>query len=285
MVSEKPILTFSGFQRRLLDLYEKPGDDAIEAALADLEVSTDTLAGTFESWDVNSLNEIQLRELLLAVNELDITGEKLIADSLARNLYQKKALSLQPVQTLFWDVVDGPAQLERALRARDAPTALKYQVQNSSNINRRCSENKIATIRGIYFAAKNPDGSPKPQPLDDPYGHAAGCGDGITCSLALSAASAGRDRVELVSVPRSKASGAAMVEILRAFEVHRQLSLSPRFPQILGCDDTSDSEWIHFMYDYARGISAHELLCVGGPLAPSSPLFRFIIIRGARGFH
>ena len=272
-----PVLTFSGFQRRLLELYEKPGVQDIESALVNLESSTKTLSGTFASWDVDSLNEIQLRELLLAVDELDLSGEHLLSGAAAREQYQRKALSLQPVQTLFWDVVDGPAQLERAVRARDAPTALKYQAHNSSAINRRCRENKIATIRGIYFAAKNSDGSPRPQPLDDPFGHAAGCGDGVTCSLALSAASAGRDRVELISVPRSGASGRTMVEILRTFEVHRQLSLSPRFPQILGCDDTSDSEWIHFMYDYARGISAHELLCVGGPLAPSSPLFRFII--------
>ena len=275
--SGNPILTFPSFQRRLLEMYFKPGNDDIEQALRTLENSTKTIASTFKSWDVDYLNEIQLREVMLAVDKLDVKCERLAADATARTLYQAKALSLQAVQTLFWDAVGGPGQLESALRSRAAATALKYQAENSSSINRRCRDYKIGNLRGIYFAKKNPDGSPRPEPLDDPYGHAAGCTDGVTCSLALSAASAGRDRVELVSVPRSGASSRAMVEILRTYEVHRQLSLSPRFPQILGCDDTTDSDSIHFMYDYARGITANELLCVGGPLAPSSPLFRFII--------
>ena len=60
-------------------------------------------------------------------------------------------------------------------------------------------------------------------------------------------------------------------------EVHRQLTLSPRFPQIIGVDDTTDSKSIHYMYDYARGITARELCEIGGPLRSSSPLFRFIV--------
>ena len=116
-----------------------------------------------------------------------------------------------------------------------------------------------------------------PQPLDDPYGHAVGCAGGVTCSLALSAASGGKDRVELVSVPRSGSSGRATLEILKAYEVHRQLTLSPRFSQVLGVDDVTDSTSIHYMYDYARGITTRELLEIGGPLRTSSPLFRYVV--------
>ncbi len=277
-----PILTFAAFQRRLMALYAKPGADAIEGALCRLEDGAETLAGTFAAWDVASLNEIQLRELMVAVDRLDVQSARLAADAAARVAHQTQALSLQPVQTLFWDEVGGPARLEEAVLSRAAPTALKYQAEMSAQINRRCRDNRIATIRGVYFAAKNADGSPRPQPLDDPYGHAGRCADGVTCSLALSAASAGRDRVELVSVPRSGASGQAMQQILTSFEVHRQLSLSPRFPQVLGCDDTSDQKFIHYMYDYAHRsaeapITARELCTNGGPLPPSSPLFRFLV--------
>jgi predicted secreted protein len=60
-------------------------------------------------------------------------------------------------------------------------------------------------------------------------------------------------------------------------EVHRQLTLSPRFSQIVGVDDTTDSQSIHYMYDYARGITARELGEIGGALRSSSPLFRFIV--------
>ena len=280
--NRRPILTFASFQRRLMALYAKPGADAIEAALCRLEDGAETLAGTFAAWDVDSLNEIQLRELMVAVDRLDVQSSLLAAEAAARVAHQTQALSLQPVQTLFWDEVGGPGRLEEALLARAAPTALKYQAEMSAQINRRCRDNRIATIRGVYFAAKNADGSPRPQPLDDPYGHAGGCADGVTCSLALSAASAGRDRVELISVPRSGASGQAMQQILTSFEVHRQLSLSPRFPQILGCDDTSDQKFIHYMYDYAHRsaeapITARELCTNGGPLPPSSPLFRFLV--------
>ena len=209
------ILTFAGFRQRLLQMYEKPGAIEIEQGLRSLEDSTETLAGTFVAWDVDSLNEIQLRELMGAVDELDIGGSQLMKEAKARVAHQQQALSLQPVQTLFWDIIGGPEQLEVALRAKSAPTALKYQAENSTLINRRCREKKIVSIRGIYFASKNPDGSPRPQPLDDPYGHAAGCMDGVTCALALSAASAGKDRVELVSVPRSGSSGRTTLEILR----------------------------------------------------------------------
>ena len=55
-----PILTFSTFRQRLLQQYEKPGELEIEKALRALEDSTETLAGTFAAWDVDSLNEIQL---------------------------------------------------------------------------------------------------------------------------------------------------------------------------------------------------------------------------------
>ena len=272
-----PILTFLSFRQRLLQLYEKPGEMDIERALRALEDSTETLAGTFATWDVDSLNEIQLRELMGAIDELDMSGARLVQEAEARVSHQKQALSLQPVQTLLWDTIGGPERLEDAIRAKSAPTALKYQAENSTLVNKRCREKKIASTRGIYFASKNPDGSPRPQPLDDPYGHAGGCMEGVTCSLALSAASGGKDRVELVSVPRSGASGRATLEILKAYEVHRQLTLSPRFSQVLGVDDTTDSNSIHYMYDYARGVTARELCEIGGSLRSSSPLFRFIV--------
>ena len=271
------ILTFFSFRQRLLQLYKKPKEVDIEKALRSLEDSTETLAGTFETWDVNTLNEIQLRELMGAIDALDLGGAKLVKEAEARVSHQKQALSLQPVQTLLWDIIGGPERLDAALRAKSAPTALKYQAENSTLINKRCREKKIVSIRGIYFASKNPDGSPRPQSLDDPYGHAGGCMEGVTCSMALSAASAGKDRVELVSVPRSGASGRATLEILRAYEVHRQLTLSPRFSQVLGVDDTTDSKSIHYMYDYARGITARELCEIGGPLRSSSPLFQFVV--------
>jgi hypothetical protein len=209
------ILTFASFRQRLLRMYEKPREVEIEKALRLLEDSTETLSSTFKAWDINTLNEIQLRELMGAVDELDVGGAQLMKEATARVAHQKQALSLQPVQTLFWDIIGGPSRLEEINRTKAAPTALKYQSENSTLINRRCREKKIASIRGIYFASKNPDGSPRPTPLDDPYGHAAGCSDGVTCSLALTAASAGKDRVELVSVPRSGASGRATMDILK----------------------------------------------------------------------
>ena len=156
-----PILTFTTFRRRLLELYEKPGENEIEAALCSLEDSTETLAGTFAAWDVDTLNEIQLRELMGAIDELDIGGARLISESRARSAHQKQTLSLQPVQTLFWDLIGGPERYHEAIRARSAPTALKYQAENSTLINKRCRERKITSIRGIYFATKNADGSPR----------------------------------------------------------------------------------------------------------------------------
>ena len=87
----------------------------------------------------------------------------------------------------------------------------------------------------------------------------------------------GKMFVEVVTVPRGPLPSTTSHSILNSYAAHRQLSLCNQVPNILGVDDTSSEDEIYYFYSFAPGgITAAELLAIGGPLHESQPLFKFI---------
>ena len=87
----------------------------------------------------------------------------------------------------------------------------------------------------------------------------------------------GKMFVEVVTVPRGPLPSNTSDAILNSYAAHRQLSMCSQVPNVLGIDDTTSEGQIYYFYSFAPGgITAAELLAIGGPLHESQPLFKFL---------
>lgn len=108
-------------------------------------------------------------------------------------------------------------------------------------------------------------------------GHAADCEDGVSCMIGNTIGTDGKIFVEVITVPRGPLPSNTSDAILNSYAAHRQLSLCSQVPNVLGIDDTTSEDEIYYFYSFAPGgITAAELLAIGGPLHESQPLFKFL---------
>ena len=60
------------------------------------------------TWQIETLNEVQMRQILLAVDSLCERHERVEAEVQQHAEHQLSLMNKQHIQTLFWDEVGGP---------------------------------------------------------------------------------------------------------------------------------------------------------------------------------
>ncbi len=270
-----PLLTFPEFTDRLLRLYTVPRDMVIQKTIQNLTDQATSLSTLFKEWQIETLNEVQMRQILLAVDALCEKHERVESEVQQHAEHQLSLMNKQHIQTLFWDEVGGPSKMDQARGSRSARTSLLFQQEKSGTIDRLCRKRQIRSIRAIRFSSESKDARKRSK--NDIMGHAAGCEDGVSCMVGNTIGMDGKMFVEVVTVPRGPLPATTSNSILNSYAAHRQLSLCNGIPNILGVDDTSSDDEIYYFYSFAPGgITAAELLAIGGPLHESQPLFKFM---------
>lgn len=271
-------LTFEQFTDRLLRLYTVPRQKSINKTIESLTKQGESLSSLFKEWQIETLNEVQMRQLLLSVDALYEQHERVRSEISDHAEHQLALMKKQHVQTLFWDKVGGEEALEDAIAKRAARTSLMYQQKSSGIINRTCRKRKLRSIRSIRFPSNATT-------TKDIMGHAAGCKDGVACTVGNTIVDDGKAFVEVVTVPRGPLPSKTLTNILDTYSAHRQLSLCQEIPNCLGIDDTSSDDEIYYFYSSSPGgITAAELIAIGGHLKETQPLFRYITGKILRAF-
>ena len=103
-----PLLTFTEFTDRLLRLYKVPRDKEIQKTIQNLTDQANSLSTLFKEWQIETLNEVQMRQILLAVDSLCERHERVEAEVQQHAEHQLSLMNKQHIQTLFWDEVGGP---------------------------------------------------------------------------------------------------------------------------------------------------------------------------------
>ena len=103
-----PLLTFTEFTDRLLRLYKVPRDKEIQKTIQNLTDQANSLSTLFKEWQIETLNEVQMRQILLAVDSLCERHERVEAEVQQHVEHQLSLMNKQHIQTLFWDKVGGP---------------------------------------------------------------------------------------------------------------------------------------------------------------------------------
>ena len=269
------LVTFEEFTERLLRLYDVPRDKVIQKTINSLTQQVHSLSSLFKEWQIETLNEIQMKQLLLSVDALCEQHERVEAEVHHHADHQVSLMTKQHVQTLFWDEVGGPGRSSEACAMRAERTSLLFQQNKSGLIGRTCRKRKIRSIRAIRFPATG--SNPRLNSKKDLMGHAADCHEGVSCNIGKTVGEDGKIFVEVVTVPRGPLSSKILQSVLDVYSAHRQLTLCPEIPNVLGIDDCSSEEEIYYFYSFAPGgITASELISIGGPLHETQPLFRFI---------
>jgi hypothetical protein len=271
-------LTFEEFTDRLLRLYIVPRDKIIKKSIESLTNQGKSLSSLFKEWQIETLNEIQMKQLLLSVDALYEQHERVKSEISQHAEHQVSLMKKQHLQTLFWDEVGGVEAADDARAKRAARTSLQYQQKSSGVIDRTCRKRKLRSIRAVRFPANA-------STRKDVMGHAAGCKDGVTCTLGNTVVDDGKAFVEVITVPRGPLPSKTLTNILNVYSAHRQLSLCQELPNCLGIDDTSSEDEIYYFYSSSPGgITAAELVAIGGCLKETQPLFRYITGKVLKAF-
>ena len=107
-----PLLTFPEFTERLLRLYKVPRDKDIQNIIQNLTNQANSLSTLFKEWQIDTLNEVQMRQIMLAVDSLCQRHEQVEAEILQHAEHQRTLMDKQHIQTLFWDEIGGPLKVD-----------------------------------------------------------------------------------------------------------------------------------------------------------------------------
>ena len=107
-----PLLTFPEFTDRLLRLYKVPRDKEIRNTIQNLTNQANSLSTLFKEWQIDTLNEVQMRQIMLALDSLCQRHEQVEAEILQHADHQRTLMDKQHIQTLFWDEVGGPSKVD-----------------------------------------------------------------------------------------------------------------------------------------------------------------------------
>ena len=107
-----PLLTFPEFTECLLRLYKVPRDKEIQNIIQNLTNQANSLSTLFQEWQIDTLNEVQMRQIMLAVDSLCQRHEQVEAEILQHAEHQRTLMDKQHIQTLFWDEIGGPLKVD-----------------------------------------------------------------------------------------------------------------------------------------------------------------------------
>ena len=80
-----PLLTFPEFTERLLRLYKVPRDKDIKIVIQNLtNQANNSLSTLFKEWQIDTLNEVQMRQIMLAVDSVPESTNRLRLRSATR---------------------------------------------------------------------------------------------------------------------------------------------------------------------------------------------------------
>ena len=279
----RPRMTFHQLKRLCIAHHHTNRHAAASAAAVSVIEGASHLADLCRRWDVDSLNEMELRSLLGTIRSIARDDIHSLEESERKYCKdQIVALRHESVEALFWDdlgvlELEEEFELSRATRRGggsgvgigEGQTAVDWRKARMQEVERRAGRLESAA-RAVAFSADAVEaavassssggsrlGLASGKFLRDALGHGFGHRHGIfaivgsldeavtsssssssssSSASSSSSTSTGRSRipVEVVCVPRGLPSHARRsVEICA--HAHRQLSLSPRFPNYLGC--------------------------------------------------
>ena len=205
-------------------LHASPEEQLVGEMLKREETHVEGLVNMCSSWmpvrgkmEILPESDLQLRRMLAVVDQLGAQHEKAIC-----------ALMLEASQTCV--PVHKSAKRDREMVAGTIP-AIDFQMRNLETVERKARQ---ARVRALAFVGTDGRRVANPKPLPDAFGHALARAypqGGVKCYLARSGSG---KMVEVVRIPRRDVSADQSNACFNSHAAHRQLILSPYFPDWMG---------------------------------------------------
>eukprot|EP00753_Platysulcus_tardus_P008599 PLAT16127.1.p1 GENE.PLAT16127.1~~PLAT16127.1.p1 ORF type:complete len:565 (+),score=253.28 PLAT16127.1:387-2081(+) len=243
----------------LRDEYEQRLPVDVPDLVSSLSKQLRTLPSVFSSWSLSSMRPSETRRLLSLVSQLQQQYHgtmKLLSVAAEREADLLATAAVRIVQSEASGRQSSPFAFQRSARAE---------------IEAACH---AARVRALILGDASARGKRRAKAVRDAMGHGTGGRFAVRTGLAFRAD--GEEPIEVVSIPRRGVPFPTLRLLHDCYEGHRQLQLSPRFPNACGRDDRGDGDACSLYYQFLPGRRAvAELLHDSGSvLVDSQPLFR-----------
>jgi len=268
-----PSISFEQIHEKILNMFGGllNGGAEISSNLSQIDEEVNVLVKLVEGWDVSKLDEEQTRQLLTMLHALE--------DSFSKQNSQTQRLLER--QSMLIDANQIRELVHNSLGATSQPISNPqvWQREHLPIIEAQLQKRRLRKLRP----------APTQRSCPDTFGLL--CGPTGHCSHVIGTHSnkdprehGGSTLVDvhalLVVVPRTAAT---LPHAWRAYDAHKQLTLSPHWLGVHGVDE-SNAESVNFTYEYAQSTSVASLAARvrsshrNVSISEASPLFQHWII-------